>query len=94
VLDVAHECYFSRIASPGLWWRVTAIALVLCGKSLGQIGSRMWKEHPTLRALMKMAVSNKFRFPTVDCDEENWEMMKKKDYEMREKVFELFDRHF
>lgn len=35
---------------------------------------------------MKMTISGKFRFPTVDCDHENREKMKAEDYHMREKV--------
>lgn len=75
-----------RIACPGLWWRVTVICLILCGSSPRTIGWVMWKEHPTLGALMKMSVSNKFRFPTVDCDEEKREKMKSGEQRMRDQV--------
>lgn len=75
-----------RIACPGLWWRVTVICLILCGSSPQTIGWVMWKENPTLGALMKMSVSNKFRFPTVDCDEERREKMKSGEQSMRDQV--------
>lgn len=77
---------FQRIACPGMWWRVTAISLIICGASPKAVGAVMWDEHPTLRALMKMSVSKKFRFPTVDCDEESREAMKASEYKIREKV--------
>jgi integrator complex subunit 1 len=75
-----------RIACPGIWWRVTVISLIICGASPTRVGALMWDEHPTLRALMKMAVSKKFRFPPVDCDEKNREVMKADEYKMREEV--------
>ena len=46
------------------------LALILCGSSPKNIGAVVWNDHPTLRALMKMITSSRFRFPTVDCDEE------------------------
>ncbi|KAL3939586.1 MAG: hypothetical protein SGBAC_005714 [Bacillariaceae sp.] len=57
-----------KLAYPGMWWRVTGLALILCGKAPNEIGSVAWIDHPTLRALMKMVTSDRFRFPTVDCD--------------------------
>lgn len=61
------------------------IALVLCVTSV-EIGSVVWKDHPTLRALMKMVTSMRYRFPTVDCDENSREKMKQADKAARDKV--------
>ena len=76
----------TRLGCPGLWWRVTAISLVLSGKAPREIGAEMWMEHPTLRALMKMTVSRKFLFPTVDCDNESRAKMKMDDIDMADQV--------
>jgi hypothetical protein len=46
------------------------LALIMCGASPKNIGSVVWNDHPTLRALMKMVTSNRYRFPTVDNDEQ------------------------
>lgn len=73
----------SKLAYPGMWWRVTGLALILCGKAPKEIGSVAWKDHPTLRALMKMVTSDRFRFPTVDCDELAREDMLKSEQAMR-----------
>lgn len=72
-----------RLAYPGMWWRVTGLALILCGKAPNKIGSVAWKDHPTLRALMKMVTSDRFRFPTVDCDTLSREDMLKSEQAMR-----------
>jgi len=61
------------------------MALVICGSS-GKIGALLWKEHPTLRALMKMVTSTRYRFPTVDCDEIEREDMKKAEQAARDEV--------
>jgi integrator complex subunit 1 len=58
-----------RLALSHLWWRVTALALIMCAASAECIGSVIWRENPTLRSIMKMVTSNRFRFPTVDCDD-------------------------
>lgn len=75
-----------RLAHPGLWWRVTILALVMCGVDPKQIGATLWEEHPTLRGLMKMVISSRYRFPTVDCDEAERAETKKREQEMREEV--------
>lgn len=62
------------------------LALVMCGSSTDAIGSVAWTEHPTLQALMKMITSNRFRFPTVDCDESGREKMKELEQAARDKV--------
>ncbi|CAJ1967202.1 unnamed protein product [Cylindrotheca closterium] len=72
-----------KLAYPGMWWRATGLALILCGKSPNEIGSVAWKDHPTLRALMKMVTSDRFRFPTVDCDSIAREDMLKSEQSMR-----------
>jgi hypothetical protein len=65
------------------------IALVICAKSPSKIGAVVWQDHPTLRALMKMITTNRFKFPTVDCDEPERNEMKRLDYAAREEVGEL-----
>ena len=75
-----------RLAYPGIWWRVTSLILILSGMSPSIIGAAMWKEHPTVRALIKMITSGRYRFPTVDCDDTEQEKMKKEENKLREKV--------
>lgn len=75
-----------RVAYPGQWWRVTCIALILCGASPEKIGSSMWEMHPTLQSLIKMTVSGKYRFPTADCNESEKEEMKKNESNIRDQV--------
>ena len=58
----------------------------MCGVDPKQIGATVWEEHPTLRALMKMVVSSRYRFPTVDCDEVERTETKKNEQKMREEV--------
>jgi integrator complex subunit 1 len=82
----------ARLAYPGLWWRVTGLALIICGASPDIVGAICWEEHPTLKALMKMVTSDRYRFPTVDCDDGAREMQKKTEQEMRDeeaKITEL-----
>ena len=81
-----------RLAHPGIWWRVTMLGLVMCGASPKSIGEVIWNDHPTLRALIKMVTSAKYRFPTVDCDATTKELMKSSESNSREletKVAEL-----
>jgi hypothetical protein len=77
---------FPRLACPGLWWRVTAIALILCGKSPQKLGAEMWKASPTIQALIKMVTSSKFRFPTADCNEIERDRMRAGENNVKEKV--------
>ncbi|KAL7488211.1 hypothetical protein ACHAW6_015042 [Cyclotella cf. meneghiniana] len=82
-----------RLAHPSLWWRVTAIALVVCSLS-SHVGIAMWKEHPTLRALIKMTTSQKYRFPTVDCDEAQKEVVRLEEAKAREKEAKIAELLF
>lgn len=75
-----------RLALPGRWWRATIIALVMCSVAPEQIGATVWEEHPTLRAMIKMITSGRYRFPTVDCDDMGRNEMKKDEQIMREEV--------
>jgi integrator complex subunit 1 len=75
-----------HLAHPGMWWRITMLALVMCGVSPEEIGIEMWNAHPTLRALIKMVTSGRYRFPTIDCDEANRNEMKSAETNMREEV--------
>jgi integrator complex subunit 1 len=75
-----------RLAYPGMWWRVTVLALIMCGVSPEHIGAPVWEEHPTLRAMIKMIISSRYRFPTVDCNDADRAEMKKSEQVMREEV--------
>ncbi len=77
---------FSRLACPGLWWRATIIALILCGKSPQKLGAEMWKASPTIKALIKMVTSGKFRFPTADCNEMEREEMRLAEHNIKQWV--------
>ncbi|KAL7566998.1 hypothetical protein ACA910_019925 [Epithemia clementina (nom. ined.)] len=73
-----------RLAYPGFWWRATMLGLVMCGAAPQEIGDVVWREHPTLRSLMKMITAGRYRFPTVDCDELAKEEMKRLEHDCRE----------
>mmetsp|Transcript_59446 Transcript_59446/g.145493 ORF Transcript_59446/g.145493 Transcript_59446/m.145493 type:complete len:1801 (-) Transcript_59446:117-5519(-) len=83
---------YPRLAYPGLWWRTTCLGLILCGSSTETVGTKAFQEHPTIRALIKMVTSDRYRFPTVDCDDSAREEQKKTEQEMRDgeaKITEL-----
>lgn len=61
----------------------------MCGASADSVGLIAWNEYPTLRALMKMVTSDRYRFPTVDCDEASRDEMKKTEQAMRDEVREF-----
>jgi len=42
-----------RLAVVSLWWRVSAIALVLSGVLPEKVGALIWEEIPTIRALIR-----------------------------------------
>lgn len=77
-----------------MWWRVTFLGLVLCGASTDDIGAHAWAEHPTLAALIKMMTSDRFRFPTVDCDESARDHMKKTEQSMRDEETRITEALF
>jgi hypothetical protein len=62
------------------------LALIMCGASTSKIGATIWKEHPTLRAMIKMVTSNRYRFPTVDCDDVLREKVKNDEQAARDEV--------
>ena len=62
------------------------ISLVFCANSPENIGMLVWREHPTLQAIIKMVTSQRFRFPTVDCNDATKIDMKKLDYVARVEV--------
>ena len=66
-----------RLAHKVLWWKVTALGLVLCSSSPDGIGCVVWKEHPTLRAIIKMATSGRYVFPTIDCSSQQRSLMRR-----------------
>lgn len=91
--QAANEMEVTEFACPGLWWRVMVITLVICGKST-HLAELMWDVCPTLQMLMKMVITNRFTFPTVDCDvsqiytNEQYEYnAQKTEYELAEKLF-------
>ncbi|KAL7535980.1 hypothetical protein ACHAXR_006845, partial [Thalassiosira sp. AJA248-18] len=75
-----------RLAVTSLWWRVSSIALVLSGILPEQVGKAMWEEAPTLRALIRMTTSQKYRFPTADCNEKEKERVRQAEEKVREEV--------
>ena len=58
----------------------------MCGASPEKIGQEMWSAIPTLRALIKMTTSGRYRFPTIDCDEAQFREMKAAEASMRDEV--------
>jgi len=62
------------------------LTLVLSGSSSASIGAAVWKENPTVQSLIKMIVSNRYRYPTVDCDEATRDEMKKSEQAARDTV--------
>lgn len=61
------------------------MSLVLCGAS-SKIADTMWKEHPTLRSILKMVTSSRYRFPTVDCDDAGRDEVKLAEQKARDEV--------
>ncbi len=94
ISDQLHQDNLPRLAYPGLWWRATGLALIMCGASPKLIGSIAWNEHPTLRALIKMVTSDRYRFPTVDCDDAGRDEMKKLEQEMRDEEAKITEKLF
>lgn len=82
------------LAYPGLWWRATALALVMCGASPASIGQHAWSSYPTLQTLIKMVTSDRYRFPTVDCDDSGREQMKKAEQQMRDEEANITENLF
>ena len=62
------------------------LALVMCAHSATKLGSVIWDEHPTLRALITMVTASRFRFPTIDCDENARAEMKRLEQVARDSV--------
>ena len=83
-----------QLAYPGLWWRATCLALIMCGASPSTIGQSAWNEHPTLKTLIKMVTSDRYLFPTVDCDNEGREEMKNTEQAMRDEEAKLTELLF
>jgi hypothetical protein len=64
------------------------LVLTMCGASPEQIGLEVWNDYPTLRALIKMVSSGRYRFPTIDCDETSRNEMRTAETTMRDEVSE------
>lgn len=62
------------------------LVLVMTSKSPDKIGTFVWSEIPTVRSFVKMIVSNRYRFPTVDCDDSARELMKEGEQKSRDMV--------
>ena len=81
-----------RLAVGSLWWRVSCIALVLVGLSPKDVGAALWNHSLTMRALIKMTTSEKFCFPTADCDEaerRHVKQMEKKTRDLESNIVEM-----
>ncbi len=83
-----------RLGYPGMWWRVTGLALIMCGASPKVIGTVALEKFPTLRALIKMITSDRYRFPTVDCDDKGREEQKKIEQAMRDEEARITEHLF
>lgn len=79
-----EDVHIPRLGYPGMWWRVTGLALIMCGASPDVVGAVALEKFPTLKALIKMITSDRYRFPTVDCDDEAREEQKKLEQGMRD----------
>eukprot|EP00571_Detonula_confervacea_P003451 CAMPEP_0172329500 /NCGR_PEP_ID=MMETSP1058-20130122/60916_1 /TAXON_ID=83371 /ORGANISM="Detonula confervacea, Strain CCMP 353" /LENGTH=2101 /DNA_ID=CAMNT_0013046679 /DNA_START=37 /DNA_END=6342 /DNA_ORIENTATION=- len=73
-----------RLAITSLWWRVSSIALILSGVLPEKVGFTMWEEMPTLRALIRMTTSQKYRFPTADCNKTEKERVRHAEERVRQ----------
>lgn len=62
------------------------LTLIMCGASPDVIGLEMWNGNPTIRAVIKMVTSGRYRFPTIDCDEASRSEMKSAEANMRDEV--------
>ena len=94
VRDEGSSIPVPKLAYPGLWWRVTSLALAICGTDCKGIGAELWKQSSTLRAIIKMVTSGRYRFPTVDCDAITREEMKRGEADLREKESRITERLF
>jgi integrator complex subunit 1 len=83
-----------RLGYSGMWWRTTVVALVICGASPEKVGTVAWEQHPTLAALIKMVTSDRYRFPTVDCDDMAREKQKKTEQSMRDEEAKITEQLF
>ena len=83
-----------KLAYPGLWWRATSLALAICGTDSTGVGATLWEESSTLRAIIKMSTSGRYRFPTVDCDDDLRDEMKRGEADMRDRELKVTEQLF
>lgn len=83
-----------RLGYPGMWWRVTGLALIMCGASPNVVGAVALEKFPTLKALIKMITSDRYRFPTVDCDDQARDEQKKIEQAMRDEEAKITEYLF
>jgi len=83
-----------KLAYPGLWWRATSLVLAICGTDTTGVGATLWEESSTLRAIIKMSTSGRYRFPTVDCDDELRDEMKRGEAGMRDQELKITEQLF
>lgn len=83
-----------KLAYPGLWWRATSLALAICGTDSTGVGATLWEESSTLRAIIKMSTSGRYRFPTVDCDDDLRDEMKRGEADMRDQELKVTEQLF
>ncbi len=91
---VTNVSSLPRLAVTSLWWRVSCIALVLSGLSPKDVGAELWNLHPTMRALIRMTTSQKYRFPTADCDEAQRDKVKRMEARTRETESHIVEKLF
>ena len=83
-----------KLAYPGLWWRATSLVLAICGTDTTGVGATFWEESSTLRAIIKMSTSGRYRFPTVDCDDDLRDEMKRGEASMRDQELKITEQLF
>lgn len=62
------------------------IALIMSGSSTNAIGTVVWNENPTAQSLIKMIVTKRYRFPTIDCNDIMRDEMKRAEQASRDQV--------
>eukprot|EP00536_Pseudo-nitzschia_multiseries_P000729 jgi/Psemu1/282533/fgenesh1_pg.9_\ len=83
-----------RLGYPGMWWRITGLVLIMCGASPHAVGGVALEKFPTLKALIKMITSDRYRFPTVDSDEAAREEQKGIEQTMRDEEAKITEYLF
>ena len=83
-----------RLAVTSSWWRVSCIILVFSGIFPEDVGASFWSQLPTLKSLIRMSTSQKYRFPTADCDESERRIVKESEARTREIEANIVEKLF